>query len=100
MRLRAAAQIGILLAVSAMPLACPDESAPPSDAVTPTNARTFRMGFTDFPHDLTAAGLEAAAQIVSTEGDLAVQHFDDGIPWNEALLGTPYPDRWTPPNGS
>jgi hypothetical protein len=65
------------------------ENPPPPPAGTAS--RTFDLGFTDFPHDLTVAGLQAAGSFIAAEADLSVQHFDDGVPWPEALAGTAYP---------
>jgi hypothetical protein len=53
--------------------------------------RTFALGFTDFPHDLGTAAIHAAWDVIATDGDLAVALFDEGVPWQEALDGTPYP---------
>lgn len=57
--------------------------------------RSFAMGFTPFPHDGGAAGLFDALATIEQEGDLTVFHYDDGVPWNEALAGLPHPDRAT-----
>jgi hypothetical protein len=53
--------------------------------------RTFAMGFTDFPHANSTFALLDAWQVIANEGDLAVLHFDGGVPWQEALDGAPYP---------
>jgi hypothetical protein len=53
--------------------------------------RTFAMGFTAAPHDFTPPAFEDAWRVVAREGDLAVLHYDDGVPWDEALEGRPYP---------
>ena len=49
------------------------------------------MGFTDFPYAFSIQAVNEVAAIVRRDGDLAVLHFDDGVPWSEALAGTPYP---------
>ena len=84
-----AAELGVFLLLAVVAPACPQD--PATDDPTPTGPRRFRMGFTDFPHDLTTEGIVAAAEVVGREGDLSVQHFDDGVPWSEALNGTAYP---------
>ncbi len=57
-------------------------------------ARSFAMGFTDFPHANSSAAVQDAFNVIAQDGDMAVMHFDDGIPWVEALegvnTGTPY----------
>jgi hypothetical protein len=53
--------------------------------------RTFAMGFTDFPHDLGAGAIDAVWDLIATDGDLAVVTFDEGVPWQAALVDTAYP---------
>ena len=48
------------------------------------------MGFTDFPYAFSVQAVNDVAAIVRRDGDLAAPHFDDGVPWAEALAGTPY----------
>jgi hypothetical protein len=49
------------------------------------------LGFTDFPSAVTEDALAFAYQTIARDGDLAAWYFDDGVPWGEALAGTPYP---------
>jgi hypothetical protein len=62
--------------------------------------RAFHLGFTPFPHDVNQAAIDFAYEKVSKEADLVAHHFDNGIPWNEALADS-YPyhqhimDDWT-----
>lgn len=49
--------------------------------------RLFRLGFTPFPSDLTTEAIVFALETMATEGDITAHHFDDGIPWPEALSG-------------
>ena len=53
--------------------------------------RTFSMGFTPFPHANTNEAVYDAWDVIEWDADLAVLHFDGGIPWQEALDGTGYP---------
>lgn len=53
-------------------------------------ARTYAMGFTDFPYALTSQAVYDTWDYVLGDGDLIVLHFDGGVPWQEALDGTPY----------
>lgn len=61
--------------------------------------RSFRLGFTAFPHEASSAGVDEAFRIIEEDGDLLVLHQDDGLPWPEALasdgngIGT-YPQAW------
>jgi hypothetical protein len=43
------------------------------------------MGFTPFPHAFSVEAVEAAYDIITVNADMIVQHFDDGVPWQEAL---------------
>jgi len=55
--------------------------------------RPFRMGFSPFPPDLS---MEAVAQVYSFIGDnadLILHHFDNGVPWEEALAGKQFSDN-------
>ncbi len=56
--------------------------------------RSFAMGFADFPHARTVEALGAALEVVRRDGDMAVMHFDDGVPWAAALAGAAYPDEY------
>ena len=49
--------------------------------------RSFAMGFTDFPHERSLAALNDVFSVISLDADMAVMHFDDGVPWQEALAG-------------
>lgn len=85
---------GLLCAlVLVAPSACSssgDTTGPPDGGST----RPFFMGFTDFPHVLSVQGLMDAYDVIETRGDLVALHFDDGVPWQEALDGAPYPAGW------
>lgn len=61
-------------------------STGPSDS----DPRSFAMGFTDFPSANSLTAVLEAWSIIRQDGDLAVLHFDDGVPWQEALAGAPY----------
>jgi hypothetical protein len=53
--------------------------------------RTYALGFTDFPHANTTNAILDAWDIIARDADMAVLHFGDGVPWQEALDGTAYP---------
>jgi hypothetical protein len=47
--------------------------------------RSFSMGFTSFPHAFTVEAVVSAYDVITNDADMIVQHFDDGVPWQEAL---------------
>lgn len=75
----------LLVSIPALLLAlgsgCTDDQATPA----PDATRPFAMGFTYFPPDATPAGVQRALEIIRTDGDMLVAHFDAGIPWDAAL---------------
>jgi hypothetical protein len=65
------------------------------NAVTATAAprsRPFRMGFTAFPHDISAEAVSQTRQFVRTNADLIAHHIE-GVPWSEALRNEPFPEE-------
>lgn len=57
-------------------------------------ARSFFMGFTPFPYDLTSAAVDDVYAKLANDADILAHHFDNGIPWNEALVDSyPYSDH-------
>jgi hypothetical protein len=53
------------------------------------------FGFTPFPYDLTAQAQQATDEIVRANSTIHALHFDDGVPWSEALADAPFPGRVT-----
>jgi len=69
--------------------ACSIES--PTDTRRPQpGTRTFAMGFTDFPYANSFNALLETYAAIERDGDMTVMHFDDGVPWQEALDGIAY----------
>ncbi|NHZ86212.1 MAG: hypothetical protein GWP19_10065 [Planctomycetia bacterium] len=56
--------------------------------------RSFALGFTDFPHALTLDAWAAAFAVIQQDADMATMHFDDGVPWQAAFDGSPYPQNF------
>ncbi len=56
-----------------------------------SNLRSFHMGFTPFPFDLTLEALDSSYQYALQNGDIVLIHLDHGVPWNEALNDLPFP---------
>jgi hypothetical protein len=59
-------------------------------ATSSPEPRPFRMGFTAFPHDVTAEAVSQTRQFVRTNADLIAHHIE-GVPWAEALADKPFP---------
>jgi hypothetical protein len=61
--------------------------------------RPFLMGFTPFPFEISREGVEYTYDKLSAEADIISHHFDNGVPWEEALTGKSFPshimDDWT-----
>lgn len=88
-----------LIFVSCLSAACGGSSGTShtADSGGPTS-RGYALGFTDFPHANSVAAVNEAFAIIARDGDMAVMHFDDGVPWQEALDGvnhvTPYTQNY------
>ena len=57
---------------------------------TGNQPRTYALGFTDFPHAMSAEAQVAAWSVIENDADMSVMHFDDGVPWIEALSLSEY----------
>lgn len=73
--------------------ACQKETIQPQDTESPVDYRSFYMGFTGFPYDLTSAALQKTYKDVNEHGDIYLNHLDHGVPWQEALVGAPFPNE-------
>jgi hypothetical protein len=56
-------------------------------------ARTFRMGFTPFPYEITLEAVQDVYATIGRDADLIAHHFDNGVPWPEAFSGEPFSDH-------
>lgn len=63
-------------------------SNPDQDYDILRDTRNFRMGFTPFPYDYTNEAVDFTYANVNYHSDMVVHHFDNGIPWDEALNGS------------
>ena len=52
--------------------------------------RSFHMGFTPFPHEISLEGANYVYGKLESEADIINHHFDNGVPWIEALNGEPF----------
>lgn len=55
--------------------------------------RPFYMGFTPFPYEISLPAVLYTYDRLLNDGDLMVHHFDNGVPWVEALSGATYSDN-------
>lgn len=52
--------------------------------------RSYYLGFTPFPHDISEQAVDYVYNRIKTCADIIAHHFDGGVPWPEALAGEPY----------
>ena len=52
--------------------------------------RSFHMGFTPFPYEISADAANYVYGRMNIEADIINHHFDNGVPWVEALSGQPF----------
>lgn len=93
----------------ARPVTKPAPVAPPAPPLLPEYrgpaTRSFLMGFTRWPADLTRDGVAIAEDYAHAHGDIVSVTFIGGIPWAEALDGKPFPQdvqehlKYRPPAG-
>ncbi|MCB1195424.1 hypothetical protein KDK77_04495, partial [bacterium] len=57
-------------------------------ADNPQTSRSFYLGFTLFPYDVTAVAQSYIRQHIAEDADIVALHFDGGVPWEESLRGT------------
>ncbi len=56
-------------------------------------SRSFYMGFTAFPYDLTIEAQLDTYKQVAVQSDIFLVHLDHGVPWDEALNNFPFPSE-------
>jgi hypothetical protein len=60
--------------------------------------RSFYMGFTPFPYEMSADAVNYVYDRLNTDADIINHHFDNGVPWEEAFSGAEFPqaikDDW------
>ena len=89
--------------IRAAPIAPP--LPPPLPVYRGPAVRSFLMGFTRWPADLTGEGMTIAENYAYAHSDIVSVTFIGGIPWAEALDNKPYPHdveenlRYRPPAG-
>lgn len=68
---------------------CTKEENPIVDP-PPKATRSFYMGFTPFPYDISNEAVDYVYNKLATDADIISHHFDDGVPWPEALNGSDF----------
>lgn len=68
---------------------CTKEENPIVDP-PPQATRNFYMGFTPFPYAISNEAVDYVYDKIETDADLISHHFDDGVPWPEALSGADF----------
>lgn len=70
-----------------------DTTKPTESAIdwTLPDSRSFYMGFTAFPYDITPEAVAQSYKNQLANGDILLTHFDHGVPWEESLEGLPFP---------
>ncbi|NHF58198.1 hypothetical protein FK220_002515 [Flavobacteriaceae bacterium TP-CH-4] len=63
------------------------------EEVSEIEPRSFYMGFTGFPYDLTIESQVDTYEQVAANGDIFLNHLDHGVPWDEALNDLPFPEE-------
>ena len=56
--------------------------------------RSFYMGVTPWPADFTAQEVDNAYSFINDHCDIVSYHFDDGVPYDEALQNNPFPSKF------
>ena len=56
----------------------------------PNFKRSFFMGFTPFPWDMTIDAIMDTAKFIVENGDMVSHHLEQGVPWIEALDDKPF----------
>lgn len=86
-----ATALAAILATGMSPVAGNNKQATeePSSVASKT-VRPFYMGFSPWPYDLTLEAVEWTDQAIKAHGDIIEQHFEEGVPWQEALDNRPY----------
>lgn len=68
--------VGILILSFAV-FACDDDNN--------ATSRSFYMGFTPFPYDISVEAVNFTYDAIAADADIINHHFDNGVPWTEAV---------------
>jgi hypothetical protein len=71
--------------------ACGGGGADTGGATPAAPSRTFYMGFSPWPYDLTQQAVDWVYANISSNGDMISQHMEEGVPWPEAYSPLSHP---------
>lgn len=72
----------LAILVSLLWVACNKEDDP--------KTRSFYMGFTPFPYEMSLNAVNETYARIEMEADIINHHFDNGVPWEQALNEQPF----------
>ncbi|KAA3648820.1 MAG: hypothetical protein DWQ07_01085 [Chloroflexi bacterium] len=75
----------------AAPVAEAQQQAPAEAPSGPP--RSFHLGFTPFPYAISGEAVQYVYDRIAEDADLIAHHFDNGVPWPEALTRQKYSDH-------
>ncbi|MAU09476.1 MAG: hypothetical protein CL607_06620 [Anaerolineaceae bacterium] len=55
--------------------------------------RGFHMGFTPFPYEISMDAVQWVYEALANDSDIIMHHFDNGVPWPEALASDAYSEH-------
>src|SRR5262245_11419181 len=58
-------------------------------------SRPFRLGFTSWPSAATVEAVTGTYTFIAANGDLLAEHIEEGVPWQAAADGKPFPKEFT-----
>lgn len=80
----------VILLFSVIAIGCSSDDNQTAPGTPAVNTRSFSMGFTPFPYDITQAAVDDVYSKIASDADMITHHFDNGIPWNDAFADS-YP---------
>jgi hypothetical protein len=54
------------------------------------SSRSFYLAMTPWPYDFSPQAIAYTYDLIQKHADMVAHHFDEGVPWPEALAGKPY----------
>ncbi|RIL07155.1 MAG: hypothetical protein DCC71_04060 [Proteobacteria bacterium] len=57
------------------------------------DSRSFYLAMTPWPYDFTPQAVSYTYGLIDEHADLVAHHFDEGVPWPEALEGRPWHEK-------
>lgn len=80
MRLKQLVLLGVIVSLLSVPV----------KVLAQPRTRSYYLGFTPFPYDITLDAVNFTYDTIATDADLISQAFDNGVPWPEALSGAEF----------